>query len=105
EPPDPAGDEAPTTARYLVLGQVRPSTSQTLYPGDLLGHHVTEHERPVCHRAYRSGEVVEGSSTRPGAEAAQVRMLAIPVRCAGRVVAVVSREWAPAVARHHGELE
>jgi two-component sensor histidine kinase len=34
-----------------------------------------------------------------------VRVLAIPVRCAGRVIGVVAREWAPSVARHHGELE
>ncbi len=90
--------------RYVVVGQVRPSTSQTLYPTDLLGGDVAASERPVTHRAYRSGEIVAGDSHRPGLAEA-VLVLAIPVRFGGRVVAVVSREWAPSVGRHHGELE
>ncbi|MPY93897.1 MAG: ATPase [Acidimicrobiia bacterium] len=101
---DAEAEQGAPRGRYVVLGQVRPSTSQTLYPGDLLGLHVDEAERSVCHRAFRSGEVVEGASPRDDV-AEPVRMLAIPVRSSGRVVAVVSREWAPSTARHHGELE
>jgi two-component sensor histidine kinase len=89
---------------YIVVGQVRPATSQTLYPHDLLGLTATSDKRPVTHRAFRSGEISEGDSPREDLDE-HVQVLAIPVRVGGRVIGVVSRESAPSLGRRHGELE
>ena len=100
-------DDVPSTdpARYVVAGQVRPATSQTLYPHDLVGTLFPAEKRPVIHRAYRSGEIQTAASP-PRVELDEpVRVLAVPVRCAGRVIAVVARESTPSIGRRHGELE
>ncbi|MEY2469779.1 MAG: two-component system, sensor histidine kinase PdtaS, partial [Actinomycetota bacterium] len=49
-----------TDGRFIVLGQMRPSTSQTLHHDDLVGRVFSESDRPVVGRAARSGEIVEG---------------------------------------------
>ena len=90
--------------RFLVLGQVRPSTSQTVYRADWIGTVVTEEERPLVSRAFRGGEIIEGETT-IAALKEQVRTLAIPVRCRGQVVGVLTRESAPSFGRQPGELE
>jgi two-component sensor histidine kinase len=90
--------------RFLVLGQVRPSTSQTVYRADWIGTVVTEEERPLVARAFRGGEIIEGETT-IAALKEQVRTLAIPVRCRGEVVGVLTRESAPSFGRQPGELE
>ena len=90
--------------RFLVLGQVRPSTSQTVYRADWIGTVVTEEERPLVARAFRGGAIIEGETT-IAALKEQVRTLAIPVRCRGDVVAVLTRESAPSFGRQPGELE
>jgi two-component sensor histidine kinase len=101
----PAGDPTLGEPRhYVVMGQVRPATSQTLYPHDLMGAIVEADERPVMHRSYRSGEIQSGASERSDL-AESVQVLAIPVRVAGRVIGVVARESTPSVGRRHGELE
>ncbi|MEA3214673.1 MAG: two-component system, sensor histidine kinase PdtaS [Acidimicrobiia bacterium] len=98
------GPDAPERGSYVVVGQVRPATSQTLYLDDMLGLTATSDKRPVTHRAFRSGEICEGAS--PGESFdEQVQVVAIPVRFGGRVVGVVSRESAPSMGRRHGELE
>src|SRR5438105_7629998 len=51
-------DEHP--ARFVIVGQVRPSTSQTLHRQDMVGHIVDETARPMVARAWRGGEIVEG---------------------------------------------
>src|SRR5687767_5308512 len=50
-------------SRFIVLGQVRPTTSQTLHRDDLVGHIIDETERPLVARALRLGEIVEGEIT------------------------------------------
>ena len=45
--------------RFLVLSQVRPSTSQTVYRADWIGATVDEEERPLVARAFRLGEIIE----------------------------------------------
>jgi hypothetical protein len=40
--------------RFVVLAQVRPTTGQTLYVTDLVGHVVDEVERPLVTRAWRT---------------------------------------------------
>jgi two-component system, sensor histidine kinase PdtaS len=90
--------------RWIVVGQVRPVTSQTIYLSDWVGTWANDSERPLLAQAYERGEVVEGDvevETVPG----PTRMVAIPVRREGEVIAVLTREWAPGIGRHVGELE
>jgi two-component sensor histidine kinase len=91
-------------SRFLVLGQVRPSTSQTVYRADWIGTVVHEEERPLVSRAFRLGEIIEGE-TAISALKERVRTLCIPVRCGGEVVGVLTRESAPSFGRQPGELE
>ena len=79
-----------------MLGQVRPSTTQTLYRADWVGVPVTAEERPLVARAYHLGEIIEGETT-IAALKERVRVLCIPVRCRGEVIAVLTRESAPVV--------
>src|SRR3954466_348486 len=90
--------------RFVIVGQVRPSTNQTLYRTDYVGELVDESTRPLIARALRSGEIVEGES-RVATIDERVRILAIPVRMNGEVIAVCSRESRPSIGRQPGELE
>jgi two-component sensor histidine kinase len=90
--------------RYVVTGQVRPTTNQTVYRQDFVGEIVDEVERPLVARAARSGEIVEGEINRSPLHD-RVRVLCIPVRYQGQVIAVVSRESMPTMGREPGELE
>jgi two-component sensor histidine kinase len=65
---------------------------------------VAEADRPVVSRASRSGEIVEGELAL-GEHGDRVRMQGIPVRRAGGVVAVMTREAALTAGRRPGELE
>ncbi len=89
---------------FVVLGQMRPSTSQTLHHDDLVGRVVNEGERPVVARAFRSGEIVEGEVAL-GELADRVRMQGIPVRRDGGVIAVMTREAPLSATRRPGALE
>ena len=97
-PTDPAGTE------FMVLGQMRPSTSQTLYLEDLVGWEIEAGERPLVARAWALGEIVEGEVKLGGGDRARVQC--IPVRWKGEMIAVLTRE-APLVVggRRPGELE
>src|SRR3546814_303249 len=90
--------------RFVVLGQVRPSTSQTVYRADWIGTAVDAEERPLVTRAFQLGEIIEGETT-IAALKERVRVLCIPVRCGGEVVGVLTRESAPSFGRQPGELE
>jgi len=90
--------------RFIVLGQVRPSTSQTVYRADWIGTTIEEEERPLVTRAFRLGEIIEGE-TAIAVLKERVRVLCIPVRCQGEVVGVLTRESAPSIGRQPGELE
>ena len=90
--------------RFLVLGQVRPSTSQTVHRADWIGSTIEEEERPLVTRAFRLGEIIEGETT-ISALKERVRVLCIPVRCRGEVIGVLTRESAPSFGRQPGELE
>jgi len=89
--------------RFVVVGQVRPTTSQTLHLEDLLGREVSDGERPLLARAWMLGSVVEGEM--PAARGDQSRVVCIPVRYQGEVVAVMTRESPLVVGRRPGELE
>src|SRR5438128_3520830 len=56
-----AADEHRT---FVVVGQVRPTTNQTVYRQDFVGEVVDEVDRPLVARCARSGEIVEGEINR-----------------------------------------
>jgi two-component sensor histidine kinase len=89
---------------FIVVGQMRPTTSQTLYREDQVGRVVSPADRPDVGRAWQIGQIIydELRLTTPG-EVASVQC--IPVRWKGELVAILSRESAPSVGRRPGELE
>jgi two-component sensor histidine kinase len=90
--------------RFVVLGQVRPTTDQTLYTTDMVGTVVSEVERPLITRAWREGEIVEGETqVLGGSDRAQITC--IPVRCDGILIGLVTRETPLTFGRRRGELE
>ncbi|MEO6987049.1 MAG: histidine kinase N-terminal domain-containing protein [Aquihabitans sp.] len=100
----PRSDPSADDGEFLVVGHVRPSTTQTLYRNDLIGELVTEEERPLVTRSMRLEEIIEGEITVHSIRE-RVRVLCIPVRHKGRTIAVLSRESTPSVGRSPGELE
>jgi two-component sensor histidine kinase len=96
--------DAQHDARFVIVGQVRPTTNQTVYRQDLVGEVLDDAERPLVARCFRNGEIIEGEGSRPPLHD-RVRVLCIPVRYQDRVVAVVSREAALTLGREPGELE
>ncbi|MGI9021674.1 MAG: sensor histidine kinase [Acidimicrobiales bacterium] len=90
--------------RYIVLAQMRPTTSQTLYREDQLGVVVDENERPLVSRAFKLGQIIDGDvPAGPRAEAAHVQC--IPVYWKDQLLGILTRESAPSVGRRSGELE
>src|SRR5947199_3545111 len=89
--------------QFVVLGQIRPTTGPTLYREDLLGRITDEVDRPLVARCCRLGQIIDGEINTDTGERA--RLQAIPVRWNGGVLAVLTRESAPAVGRRPGELE
>src|SRR5437899_9731241 len=92
--------------RFIVLGQVRPTTSQTLHRDDLVGTFVDKTERPLIARAWELGSIVEGEISMHG-RSEELRLPCIPVRWQGRLIAIMTRESALAVGRRpgRGDLE
>jgi two-component sensor histidine kinase len=99
---------APETARrpagLIVLGQVRPTTGQTLYRSDWVGDVVPIAERPLVARCLELGEIMDGEVMIDTHREA-VRELCIPVRHRGTTIGVLARESAPTIGRPPGELE
>src|SRR3954463_7608290 len=89
---------------FIILGQIRPATTQTVYRSDWVGTVVTNDERPLVANSFRSGEIVEATEENVSLKE-QVRVLAIPVRSDGEVIGVVTRESALTFGRQPGELE
>jgi two-component system, sensor histidine kinase PdtaS len=89
---------------FVVLGQVRPTTSQTLHLEDLVGRTRTAEDRPLLARAWHLGSVVEGEVVIPS-RSEHARLVCIPVRWQGQLVALMTRESALSVGRRPGQLE
>jgi two-component sensor histidine kinase len=90
--------------RFVVLGQIRPTTSQTLYRDDRIGEVVDASTRPLVARAWKLGQFIDGEVVvNPPGEAAGVQC--IPVRWKDQLIAILTRESAPSVGRRPGELE
>lgn len=94
----------PDSARFTVVGQMRPTTSQTLHHEDLVGMTLDEVERPLVARAWRQAQLVEGEITL-GSRGERAKVQCIPVRWKGDLLAVLTRESALTVGRRPGELE
>jgi len=88
----------------VVLGQVRPSTSQTLYRHDWVGRQLSLEDRPAVVRALQELAPVEGESTSDSGPSV-VRETCIPITHSGRVIAVLAKESASHQLREPGELE
>ncbi|MEM7341670.1 MAG: sensor histidine kinase [Actinomycetota bacterium] len=89
--------------RFVCLGQIRPTTAQTMYRDDLIGRYVTGDERPMVRDALATGEILQKESDLPDGERATV--MAVPVRCGNRVIAVLTRETTVLGHRQFGDLE
>ncbi|MEA2447737.1 MAG: two-component system, sensor histidine kinase PdtaS [Actinomycetota bacterium] len=89
---------------YEICAQLRPFTSQTLYPNDMVRTRLSQPEQPAVERAYREGRV--WSQEEPVlVDGIPIRMDAVPVRFEGKVIAVVTKEGSPATSRRPGRLE
>ena len=87
--------------RWLIVGQVRPATGQTVYHTDWVGSFANVSEHSVLASAFTSGEITEGD-VRVEELPDSARMLAVPVRCDGRPIAVLTREWVQRSSRPPG---
>jgi two-component system, sensor histidine kinase PdtaS len=94
----------PHADRLVVLGQIRPTTAQTLYRDDQVGRLVDVAERPLVQQALIGGEIIENELDLTMARE-RVRVLAVPVRHQGEVVGVLTRETTRLGSRLPGELE
>src|SRR5579871_4799115 len=95
----------PGPTAFVVLGQMRPTTSQTLHHEDMVGEIIPESDRPLVARALRQGAIMEGEIN-VSSRAELARLQCIPVRSGGQVIAVLTRESAVSVGgRRPGELE
>jgi len=100
----PVANAGGSPSKFLILGQVRPTTSQTLYRDDLVGRLVDESERPLVARSFLLGEIVEGEID-VAERHERARIQCIPVRWKGEVLAVLTRESVAHIGRQQGELE
>jgi two-component sensor histidine kinase len=89
--------------RFVILAQIRPTTSQTLYQEDQVGRIVGTADRPVVARAWQLGQIIDGEVSINRGERARVQC--IPIRRKDALVAILARESAASVGRRPGELE
>jgi two-component sensor histidine kinase len=89
---------------FLIAAQLRPFTSQTLYPQDMVGTAVTQPEQPIVERAFREGRIWAQDDP-VLVDGIPIRMDAVPVRFRGEVIGVVTKEGSPATSRRPGRLE
>ena len=94
----------PERDAFEICAQLRPLTSQTLYPQDMVGIRMTQPEQPVVERAFREG-LIWSQSDPVLVDGIPVRMDAVPVKYGDDVVAVVAKEGSPAISRRPGRLE
>jgi len=89
--------------RHLVVNQIRPNTGQTLFEEDVVGRTVDDQQRPLVARASADAEIIDDvvDSEWLGQ---LVKVTAVPVLYHGRVIAVMARESALALARPPGDL-
>lgn len=92
------------TEQFEICAQLRPFTSQTLYPQDMVGTIVSQPEQPIVERAFREGRIWAQDDP-VLVDGVPIRMDAVPVRYDGEIIAVVTKEGSPATSRRPGRLE
>ncbi len=102
-----ANDGGPAGEAFEIIGQVRPTTAQTLYPDDLVGQRIERSERPQLGEVLEQGTVIEAQHRSLGRLDTVIacRVTYLPVRHAGVIIAVLTREQALDAARRPGRLE
>ncbi|HEX2052833.1 MAG TPA: sensor histidine kinase [Actinomycetota bacterium] len=89
---------------FVCLAQMRPYTTQTLYPYDLVGRTLRPEELPVVDRVYSENR--SWRSDQPLIiDGMPIRIEAVPVPVGERVAAVMTIHSAPLKNRRRGELE
>jgi two-component system, sensor histidine kinase PdtaS len=89
---------------FEISAQLRPFTSQTLYPQDMVGTRVGQPDQPIVERAFREGRI--WAQDEPVlVDGLPIRMDAVPVRFKKDVIAVVTKEGSPGIWRRPGLLE
>jgi hypothetical protein len=95
--------------RWLIVDQVRPATNQTMYVTDYIGQYADTGDSAIISRAASDGSRYEGEIENLGGYGDDAgttgRILAIPVRRDGRIIAVLTKEWLVRLGRPLGELE
>jgi two-component sensor histidine kinase len=94
----------PQTGKLVSLGQIRPTTSQTMYRDDLIGRFLPMAERPIVEQCLSTGKILEHEIDLV-ATGLRAQVMAIPVRFRGRVIAAVTRESPSRGHRSFGDLE
>ncbi|MGI5125601.1 sensor histidine kinase [Pseudonocardia sp. CA-107938] len=93
-----------TPGTYLCVAQARPTTAPTAHPEDMVGAKSSGEDNPQLHRAVVEGRICRDENPRWHLEV-PVRSETIPVRLAGKVVAVLSRDTNLAMPRVPSPLE
>ncbi len=89
---------------FVVLGQIRPTTSQTLYESDLVGQVQPAQRLLNMVEAYQTGVIIRAEQPSAFGDGL-VRITHIPVRYRGGVLGVLCRVWSPWTTRRRGTLE
>ena len=90
--------------QWIVVAQVRAATGQTLYETDLVGLTADLDKTAMIAQAFTTQKVVTGE-VHVVSQVDPVSLMAIPVRCDDRVIAVLTREWSTRSGRKPGQLE
>ncbi len=89
---------------FVVVGQIRPTTNQTVYRHDFVGAIIRASDRPPVADAMAGGGIVEAEVELP-APYERILEMAVPVRVGDRVVAVCTCDASIDTGRRAGELE
>lgn len=100
-----ASNDISARDRFVVLGQMRPSTSQTLYPQDLVGEMFDAAAWVLAVEAWRYGRIVTGDIGLDDDGELAGRAQCIPVSFRGSPIAVLVRASWTSAGRRPGELE
>ena len=89
---------------FEVVAQLRPLTSQTLYPEDMVGQTYSQPEQPIVERAFREKNIWAQDDP-VLVDGIPIRMDAVPVLFNNKVLGVVTKEGSPGISRRPGRLE
>ncbi|MGW6376875.1 sensor histidine kinase [Rhodococcus sp. NPDC055112] len=101
---DSGNPEVSGHGEVVCVAQCRPTTAPTAFAEDAVGTVVSDAEHPHVRQALTEWRIVRVEDGPPG-EGTPVRREAIPVRCAGDVIAVLSRDTNPTQHRQSSPLE